>query len=196
MLCPLFAWSHFSEDRETERGKSSQSPMVLAVSHTHALALCPPLHPPPPVSLSPMTTFIMYSEGIIRPSLPLSHTHVHHHPSHHERGMDVVGLRHSGDAHQTTRCYLPRLTRSFDVLFRRKTGGFFRSAYSSPYFATSNRLAASFCVFLCNHGPLAVCGTAAGCTCVAWKLKCCLPLSLPTASHAQTHTHTHTLCLH
>lgn len=150
---------------ERLRGKSTRVAMVLAVSHTHAPGLCP-LLVNPPVSLSPMTTLIMHSEGIIRPSLPLSHTHVHHHPSHHERGMDVVGLRHSGDARQTTLCYLPRLTRSFDVLFRRKAEGFFRSAFSSPYFATSNRLAASFCVFLRNHGPLAVFAIAAGCTCV------------------------------
>lgn len=68
--------------RRIERLREAVAEMVLAVTHMHALAVRAPLVPP--VSLSPTATSIMYSEGIIPPSLPLFLTHVHPHPSHHE----------------------------------------------------------------------------------------------------------------
>ena len=110
--------------------------MVLGVTHMHALGPRVPLAPP--VSLSLMTTFIMYSEGIIPPSLPpslsLSLTHVHHHhPSHHERGTDGEGLRDRGDACQMTKYCLLRLRISFDVLFKCKKRFHFSSVYSALF---------------------------------------------------------------
>lgn len=87
-----------SLQEETERGCRGALMMVLCVTHMHALCATRP-----PVTLSPMTTFIMYSGGIIPPFLPPSLTHVHHHPSHQESGMDGEGLRDRGDARQMTK---------------------------------------------------------------------------------------------
>lgn len=88
--------------RDWERLQGRVDDGAQCHSHARSWSLCATC---PPVSLSLMTTFIMYSEGIIPLFLPLSlpppvsssHMHVHHHPSHHERGrMDEEGLGDRG----------------------------------------------------------------------------------------------------
>lgn len=136
--------------------------MLLAVTHMHALAVRAPLVPP--ISLSPTAESIMYSEGIIPPSLPLFLTHVHPHPSHHERGMDGVGLINRGNACQMKKYCLLRLSISFDVLFRWKTRIHFITVYSSLFCpfppACFSLLYLPACLWPIIHGK------AAGCTCV------------------------------
>lgn len=79
VCCLIPCVSLQEEDGETESGCRGELTMVLGVTHMHALGPRVPLAPP--ASLSLMTTFIMYSEGIIPPSLPLSVPHAHSSPS-------------------------------------------------------------------------------------------------------------------
>lgn len=69
-VCVISSVSLQEEDGETERGCRGEMVMVSTVSLTCTLSVS--VCHSPPVSLSQMTTFIMYSEGIISLSLPAS----------------------------------------------------------------------------------------------------------------------------
>lgn len=114
--------SLWEEDRETESGCRVELMIVLGVTHMHALSVSAH-HSPPPVSLSLMNTFIMYSEGIILLFLPPFFS-----PSPAviiihliTRETDGEGLTDREDAHQMTKYCLLRLSIASDVLFRQKS---------------------------------------------------------------------------